>query len=63
MQAATLQDPGQDYEAPGQDSGDAFPSVCLCVVFIKTLMLVQHLDQLINPRVLQFCDSDETYYC
>ena len=34
---ATLEDPGQDYEAPGQDSGDAFSSVCSCVVFIKAL--------------------------
>ena len=28
---------GQDYEAAGQDSGDAFSSVCSCVVFIKAL--------------------------
>ena len=33
----TLRDPGQDYEAPAQDSGDAFSSVCSCVVFIKAL--------------------------
>ena len=28
---------GQDYEAAGQDSGDAFSSVCSCVVFMKSL--------------------------
>ena len=33
----TFRDPGQDYEAPGQDSGDAFSSVSSYVVFIKTL--------------------------
>ena len=33
----TLGDAGQDYEAPGQDSGDAFSSVCSCVVFMKSL--------------------------
>ena len=28
---------GEDSELPGKDSGDAFLSVCFCVVFIVTL--------------------------
>ena len=39
--STTLVSAGKDSELPGKDSGDAFPSVCFCVVFIKKLMLVQ----------------------
>ena len=38
----TLGDPGQDYEAPGQDSGDAFSSVCSCVVFVYQNTVCQY---------------------
>ena len=34
----TLVYAGEDLEVPGKDSSNAFPSVCFCVVFIKTLM-------------------------
>ena len=37
---STLLDSGYDFEAPG-----AFYSVCSCVVFTKTLMLVQLLKE------------------
>ena len=39
----TLVHAGEDFEVPGKDSSDAFPSVCFCVVLIKKLMLVQLL--------------------
>ena len=33
----TLLDSGSDFEVPGSDSGNAFSSVCSCVVFMKSL--------------------------
>ena len=38
----TLLDSGSDFEVPGSDSGNAFSSVCSCVVS-KHCMLVQLL--------------------
>ena len=37
--SATLVYTGEDFEVPGKDSGNAFPSLCFCGVSIKKLYI------------------------